>query len=271
MCWKPTEERTIPAFCSTLAAIEERPVTIVSKPDCRSGGCDAIIDRSGVRVALEHTTVDSFEEQRHWEEACGPVLQKLEENIRRAHPGVAVDVVLEPAVVKRRRDWKRLAAPLTQGCLAMLGRIGAGERQTVRLPGVPFTVTLDRRLGTGTAFVIHWTPPDRDGQLVDAMVRAIQQKTKQLAPYMADGHHQTVLVIESGDEGLMDRCRLAAAFEKAAGIVGGVLVDEVYACEGFREPPWFYPIKRGDLTYPNVPDFDDWFHIQARLHNPQHP
>ena len=90
MCWNRTEERTIPAFCSTLAAIEERQVTIVSKPDCRSGGCDAIIDRAGVRVALEHTTVDTFAEQRHWEKACGPVLQTLEERIRRAHPGAAL-------------------------------------------------------------------------------------------------------------------------------------------------------------------------------------
>ena len=86
MCWKPTEERTIPAFCSTLAAIEERQVTIVSKPDCRSGGCDAIIDRAGVRVALEHTTVDTFAEQRRFTGPLSPHRCDLLTDARRRWP-----------------------------------------------------------------------------------------------------------------------------------------------------------------------------------------
>lgn len=61
------EDKVLDAFVRVIALLDVESAIIVARPDRdphSSGGCEAIVDRRGVRYALEHTTFDSFSKQR---------------------------------------------------------------------------------------------------------------------------------------------------------------------------------------------------------------
>src|SRR5260370_11559794 len=52
-----------------MAKSSEAPVTELHKPDEQhGGGMDLVFDCGGTRYLLEHTTIESFPEQRRWTE-----------------------------------------------------------------------------------------------------------------------------------------------------------------------------------------------------------
>src|SRR5882724_11638307 len=109
MCLRPAEQRTIDDFCALLTLAEQHTVSITATPDCAShgrGGCDALIDRGGFVCAVEHTSLDSFQGQRHDDVAFGQVIRPLEEAIRAHRPSWEVMVAVPVRALPTEGTWR---------------------------------------------------------------------------------------------------------------------------------------------------------------------
>src|SRR6266571_7571979 len=115
MTSRDREDRTIRQFCERLAAIEAREVRIVERPDLNEpgkGGCDAIIERGGQRFALEHTTIDSYSDQRADNHRFRTVVVPLEDAIQHAYPDSWIEIHVPADAVPTGSDWHSLAEAL---------------------------------------------------------------------------------------------------------------------------------------------------------------
>src|SRR5262245_55698126 len=114
------EDLVIEAFCNAIDILDGRRATIVDRPDRQpgdAGGCEAIIDRSGRRWALEHTTFDSFTDQRLDDARLRTVLDPALPTIAAAFPNLNVSVSVPIGAVQAGRPWDALQAQFASGVI----------------------------------------------------------------------------------------------------------------------------------------------------------
>jgi hypothetical protein len=242
-------------------------VSITETPDCTSqgrGGCDALIDRGGVAYAVEHTSLDSFNEQRHDDAAFGHVIRPLEEAIRARRPGWDTMVSVPVRALPTERAWRETLPALREALLSEIESLVEGERRTVPIGNSFFAAVLTCRQtpGATSCFVMRVVPDDLAQQMTDGMAARLRAKRQQLQPYFEQGM-PTILLIESDEVALTNRHSLAVAFAVAARREATDSISEVYLAQSSRTPTWFYPVMLGGRLYPALAEFNEFFLLQC--------
>ncbi|HEX5036669.1 MAG TPA: hypothetical protein VFX30_05885, partial [bacterium] len=235
------EDKTIQEFCDRLSKITGERVEISSRPDKQNkgvGGCDAILGIQGKKVALEHTTVDSYEAQRKDSASFRKVIVPLEDFISKKMSNSWVEICIPSRSIPTGRDWTDITEKLKSDCLQEILKLPADDDfRTFNFPGVPFEVELARHEGAPGCYVMRRAPENRFRELENVIVNALKRKSDQLNSYKRDGY-KVVLLLDSNDFVLMNRDNFAKAFEQAAKEVNLGNFDEIYYCETYREPAW---------------------------------
>lgn len=264
------EDKTIEQFCWRLSKIECHRVQIIERPDRdnpRTGGCDAIIERGKRRFALEHTTIDSFLNQRADAARFRQVVVPLEQSIRSVYLDSCIEIMVPVYAIPKGEDWLGITERLHNSCVKVIEQMSFNEtQQQFTFAEIPFPVWITRRENhrNPACYVMYKTPDNLAAQIVKNISKAIYAKRNQLAPYRQQGL-PTILLLDSDDTALVNLELFADAFRKVADCESTEGLDEIFIAEADRNPIWYYPVKLYNRTYPNLPEFQQFFETQYIL------
>lgn len=274
------EDRAIDAWCAVVARVEQRVVTVFERPDREApsqGGCDAIVDRGGVRYAVEHTSLDSYERRREDDDRYRKVIQPVAEAIESEFNDSWVEMEVPAHAIPTGQNWHALRDTLTGRCRAALAGMPIADyhdlsRTRFDWLDIPFPVWISRQglaeNENSRCIIFRQTPVDLADQLAGDVRRALDEKATQLQAYKQT-NYPTVLLLDFNDIVLLNRDSVAQAFARAAlGWPGASTIDEVFLVDSGRRPPWVYPVKLDGRIYPDLPEFRQYFSAQFQVNYP---
>lgn len=218
-----------------------------------SKACDAILEGGGVRYAVEHTSLDSYLRQRLDTARFREVLASLEQRLKGTLPD-HVDVDVPVHAVPTGIDWRELSRLIESWIVTNLNRLPYDQRVEVQIPDVPFTlgVRRERAAGPGSLFGMRVAPTDLREQRVQVLAERIRAKTEVLSQYKTQAF-RAVLIIETDDIALSDRCTICEDFQKAVKIQDPAAIDDIFLIVTDAQPWCVTPLKVGNelMTTPN--------------------
>ena len=231
------------------------------KIQSRSPACDVLATVGKRRVAVEHTSVDSYLSQRGDDPRFREVLGPLENDLRGklllpGHYILCVDV----NVIPTRNDWNVLCRRIRKWCLKIAPTLVMADPSTVpghfarEIPkGVPFELTLYRFSRRDGEFrVARSSPPDLEDQRKQVMQEMLASRGAKVAAYRNSGY-RTILVLESHDIALANDVDIGQAFVRAINKSSSdPLPDEVHLVQTEVEPYDFWCLKFEDAVFPNA-------------------
>lgn len=272
------EDSAVEDFCEQLSLIDGHNAYVKSRPDERgqagAGQPDFIISRGGKDFTVEHTSVDTYPNQVFFEKLWAKYFKplKIEERIKQAYPKSFIHISIPIDVFKkeseaRKFDFEKFVQDLI-GKIAETpkGRNGSKKR-TYHLP-FPVQISNDEGNGFVGCFVVQIVPTydeKRNADLESQMAKAVSKKRKKLSEAKARGEN-TILLLDSDDYALVNDWILADAFARAVSKDPSVLdgIDEVYI-QHRRGNCWLLPVQLGDRIYPELPEFEEYWHKQGEL------
>lgn len=272
------EDWAIQEFCEHLSRIDDQNVYVQSRPDGRGrtgpGLPDCILNRLGEDYTIEHTFINSYQNQVFYEKLFAKYIRplELEDKIKTVYPDKLVHVHLPIDAFKRESDARNFDfETLTQNLIDAVGRTretrNVGRTTEFQFPNTPFAVHINKCDGWGITFVTQVVPIQREQvsvYLTSEMSRAIRSKGEKLRAAKARGE-KTVLLLDSDDYALINYEMLAEAFERASSdrsLFEGV--DEVYIQQR-GGVCWIFPVKLGSRMYPDLSEFQEYWNRQAEL------
>jgi hypothetical protein len=248
----PAEDRCITLFELYLSQQGGVPVTVVSRPDRDGSGpavarrCDALLEAPGRRWSVEHTSIDSFPQQRTLEarfiDLTGPLTDRLEPRV-----DCWVEILIDQAAIPPRREWAAIRDGLEAFVLANVPTSLEDDDLLVRkVVGIPVGLRTSPNDGVGQVTFYQLTPQALAAKSQDVFKAAIEHKKPVLEAYRTHGY-ETVL--------LFDLDRALATRHSALNALASLLplcepgIDDVYLIEAHRGhpgPPAVTWLKRGD-------------------------
>jgi hypothetical protein len=268
---KTNEGRACDAVIRRIEAREGSSRYDVSLPEQeRHSAPVEVACRIGERLfAFEHTRIEPFDGHirlqsdalvhfRPVEERLAGVLPETE-SLHLLVPAKATQGLKRHQIEKMQQalgDWIIRTAPTL--CLAPYGSYKPLQ-QSVRVPDVPFDVTLYRfrsavPTGEGRFFIVSMFDGDIEHERLARIRRAYQKKCAQLAPWRRNGA-RTVLILEEDDFNFTNAYLVAdalALIEQEE----GERPDEIYLLSTMLKSPWrLWTIRLDDYVHD---DFSVW-------------
>jgi len=214
---------------------------------------DLMFRSSTTRYALEHTRIESFEDQiEHFHQTrawVGALRSRLEGSLPRPghfvisfEPGVAAGHKPRTKTIEALAEWVRSRAPSLE----------LGSPQTAphhwlreRPEGLPFEITLTRwpRMD-GELHFSDFVPDDLEGRRRYRIRSALESKLPKLSAATLEGA-TSILVLESDDIALASAWSISYAFAAEMERLQDAVPDSVWLVEADSEPWQLWELKRG--------------------------
>jgi hypothetical protein len=161
-------------------------------------------------MAIEHTSIDAVAHQRRDGERFMEIVSEIESELS-SQMSFCLTIVFPYDGVQTGQDWTAMKRSLRDWITCSTSNLADG-RATLRIPGVPFDVDIEKAGPTtgrraGLIFA-RCVPSEPD--LAVRLRELIERKATKLGPHR-DGGLTTVLIVESGDLALMNQSKLARA------------------------------------------------------------
>jgi hypothetical protein len=238
-----TDAMVVDAFVGHLAEERHPGLHIESRPDVTNRS-SADIDALAGPFAIEHTSIDTIENQRRDGSWFGAVAERLEEAFR-GRLRFRLRLVFPYEGIAAGQDWDAIRQALGSWISERAPALPDGAH-TARVPGVPFEMSVskepDRPPGL---FCMRIAPPDDN--LAERCGVILNRKATKLKAYRAAGK-TTVILLESRDIALMNVHKLEEAVREAFpwGLPDGV--DELWHVDA-SVPAVMEFWNLGDMTW----------------------
>ena len=206
--------------------------------------CDALLAGGGIQFAVEHTSLDSFREQRGDDTRFRAVLGELENELKGQLPD-HVDLCIPTHAIPSGQDWKGFRETIRAWLTAHVKEGPYDRFVPAKVPGVPFSLHVRRERcdGPGSLFAMRWSVPEHDTQRIEIMVERLIDKAEVLERYRDQGC-RTVLVLESSDNVLVSRYSLHEDFQMASRSYSPTAIDHILlvqtgTCPWCVTPLWY--------------------------------
>jgi hypothetical protein len=274
------EDFAVETFCQHLSRIDNENIYVKQRPDARGrvgeGLPDFIVHRAGQEFTVEHTFINSYENQVQHENLFSKYFKPLniEERVRKTYPNKLIDITIPIDAFKRQAEAEKFDFEgFIQNLIAAVAQTpetySASRTKRFDFPNTSFPIFISKANGFGVTFLIQGIPTSREGvaqQLITEMKRAIVKKGKKLRAAKAKGE-RTILLLDSDDYALINYEMLAKAFSASLtdpdppNLEG---IDDIYV-QHRGGSSWIFPVKLGDRTYPDLPEFEEYWKRQAEL------
>ncbi len=199
------------AFVAHLAAHGHPGLKIDRIPE-DEGGNDPPIDAVAGPFAIEHTSVDTVENQRRdaswFMRGAGDLEAELRGKLL-----YRLSITLPYEGIEKGQSWSQIKASLKSWILSRSGSLPDGRHDLTGISGVPFDFqalkSSDRRPGL---FFSRSFPSD--DSLPQRIRELFERKARKLEPY-GRGGETTILLAESDDIALMNQFLLVDAIRQA--------------------------------------------------------
>lgn len=225
------DEAVVAAFVAHLRENGHPGLSVESRPDVenrKSSDIDAIAGA----YAIEHTSVDTIENQRRDGTWFSHVAESLEVQFKDVLP-FRLRLVFPYEGIAKGQDWNAIRFTLAAWVSKEAPRYSDGSHQ-ITAPGIPFEfhAIKDSKERPGLIFV-RIAP--NDTTLASRLYSQLSRKAAKLQPYKAKGM-TTLLLVDSGDIALMSYEKLLKAIQLAfsGGMPAGV--DQLWYVDTSIEP-----------------------------------
>ena len=210
-----TDKEVVDAFVAHLAQCGHPGLTVDERPD-ETNRTTQDVDAIAGPFAIEHTSVNALEERRRrddkWQKAVGGLELELMGSVS-AHLSIATKY----RAVATGQDWTAIRSALRNWICESSEQMAVG-RQEIAIDGVPFPVTVWKRIDLSAGVFFSRVVADSDDTLAASAGTLIERKAKKLAVYQLRGK-TTVLLLESDDIAMMNHVKMheviSAAFPGA--------------------------------------------------------
>lgn len=216
---------------------EEMPVSKWERP------CDATWTSSLGRHAIEHTTIDSFLNQRADDDRFRRVMGNLE-NGWSAYPDNWIEVAIDVGVIETGVDWQDLSNQIKSWLLENVPSLPLDCQNRVKTPDIPFDLLIRRELlpGAGKLLVARYSPKNLSEQRVAVIRKALDKKAGAGQQYRQKGY-LTVLVLEANDIALASRVTVFKAIREAYQSEADEIFDRIFIAMTAANPWCIVPFK----------------------------
>ncbi len=132
-------KRVVEGLLDWLRRFHGEDARVTRWPDLEDRGnpiCDAVIDRGGIEMHVEHTRVLHARDEVRVQRLMELMRPALAERLRALHPNRASWIAL-PLQGLTRRAVRELEGPCVDACSALIGRLAPGDQGTIEVPGLP--------------------------------------------------------------------------------------------------------------------------------------
>lgn len=236
-------------FCLNTEVIEE--------PDKRirnSEACDAIAIIGKKNVAIEHTSIDSYKNQREenalFYKFFQPIKEILEKELR-----VSGKFFLstESSINLKGFDYDKVRLEIIEWCLKNAGNLEFGSPDTAphhfiskKFKGIPFKITLYRWPGKNRVQLSSASFDEIKYKLQEVLESTLETRGRKVAKYSESGY-RTVLLIESNEIQLLNDYIIREAFSQLPKkLEDKEIPDEIYLIMSGFEYYELYCLKFDD-------------------------
>jgi hypothetical protein len=233
------DRAVVAAFVAHLSRGGQPGLSVECRPDLQNRG-SSDIDAIAGPFAIEHTSVDTIENQRRDAAWFTGVVQPLENQFRGSLP-FRLRLVLPYAGITTGQDWKQIQRALAAWVQDESALLVDGTHN-VNIGGVPFEVqiTKDSRRRPGLVCV-RIDPGDRT--LPERLAVQLRRKAAKLRPYKAR-RKTTIILLDSNDMALMNEGKMLEAVQAGLGEDPLGDVDQLWYADTSIEPD----VEFWDLT-----------------------
>ena len=201
----------IEAFVEYIADLRGLDLSVDSQPDVENRKTPDIDALAGP-FAIEHTSIDTLENQRRDGSWFSEIVQPLEKEFNKNHLPFRLHLIFPYEGIKAGQDWDAIRDSLRNWVTDTAPTLPDGP-DTIAILGIPFEVLIakesDRPPGL---FFVRFTPSDDD--LSERIRILLARKSQKLKAYQEAGK-TTILLVESSDIALMNVHKLAEAVQEA--------------------------------------------------------
>lgn len=216
------QKACIDFFLSQINNIFEIETSILEYPDKvirNQKACDAIASIGVKTVAVEHTSMDCYENQReenaHFLELFNPVKEALEKELK--VPG-KFEISTDAKINLKGFDYNKVRPLIIKSCLQKARKLKFGSPETapnhftiLKIPGIPFNIKLTRWKGKNCVSLCCHSIEEIQTELMSVLDKAVKSRGKKVAQYRNEGY-RTALLIESQDMQLTNDSMIRQAF-----------------------------------------------------------
>lgn len=225
------QDEIIRRFIAQYNSCQDAQFTITCLPDKTERNrraCDAYAEALGVRpLAIEHTNVETFQQQKQdsarFSEVCGVLETEL-----KAHFPYHVTLIIPTFAIQTGTDWKSITDALREWLLTQVSILPVG-RTDHQVEGVPFRITIWKGDRPGRWFGVARTAPPTL-ETTEIVTAALNNKNNQLQRYRANGD-ETILILETDDIALINHVELYKAFIQASARAPTPNIDQVWIAQ----------------------------------------
>ena len=243
------DQDVINAFVAYLRKVGFTGLKVDQWPD-KENRKTSDIDAIAGRFAIEHTSIDTFPNQRRDSDWFIKAVGGIEKELF-ALPPFRLNITIEYDAVIKGQDWAAICRNLKDWIINESPRLDDGENVLENVHGVPFRLHVrkasDRRPGI---FFARFEP--KEGTLPARIRKQFDRKEKKLKNYHGSDK-TTILLIENEDIALMNEGKMLDSIQKAypSGLPHGV--DKI----------WY-----ADTSIPNDIEFMDFSPEIMQVDNP---
>lgn len=200
----------ISEFIVYLTKTRSIPFQIICWPDKlnrSSKDIDAIAEGDDIRIAIEHTTIDTVNKQREDSDRFMKVFKEIETHLF-TKVADKIRLTVDFYVVQNKINWQKLQQTLKDWLEKNIPTLPFGSAYH-NIPNIPFKVHINKQASINPSFRIGRFPPENK-TLPKRIASSISRKMEKLAPYKKKGY-KTFLLIENNDIALMSLALLKSS------------------------------------------------------------
>lgn len=208
--------------------------------------CDVIWGSDPTIFSVEHTTLDSFPNQRADDDRFRKVMERLARRWS-AHPDETLEIAIDVGSIPSGINWSVLSEEISDWLVNHICDFPLDQPTQVSIPGIPFDLHIcrERTPGVGRVFVMRHAPDALASQRALVVRTALDSNKEKMQQYKYTGY-RTILVLESQDFVLHSRVTLFEALRSTyQEETHGTVYDEIYLITTGTNPWCVFPFKIG--------------------------
>lgn len=272
------QDNSIEFFLKYISDTFNIETTVIDQPDKtirNSKACDSIATIGKKRVAIEHTSIDSYPKQREegalFLELFVPIKNVLEKELK--IPGRFV-LCTDSNINLKRFNFEKVRPLIINWCLEKAGNLEIGSPSTAprhfiseQLPGIPFKIKLYRWQGQNGVRLSMNLSEEIEIELIEVLKSAMSSRGKKVVSYKEKGF-KTILLLESNEIQLLNDIIIREAFCKLTNETKDEdIPDEVYLIMSGIKPYELFCLKFGEDTSFEVNN--SYKNIYNEIYNPR--